>query len=99
MDLRHATELKERVLDAVGECFKGLAVIEQDRFIVAASQHAVKQRVIEPGVVDGDAERIAERKVACGELPRMVNLLDDDVFGWPILAPPAVDSSLKSTTS
>jgi len=95
MLLGDTTELPERVLNSLAECFEGFRKTQRNRFDVTIGQHAVEQRVFEGRPGDLHGQGIADREVAGGEPSGMVILRKEDSLVGPVDRPPLSDPSFE----
>lgn len=98
MARRGSAELEEGLLRSLAERFEGLGETERDGLDIGVGQHAVKQRVVESGSGDRDAERVHDGKVASGDLARVVDLREHDRLGWPRGASPVAHAAFEGAS-
>ena len=93
--LRHPAELPKCLLNPFAEGFKRFGEAERNRFDVGVSQHAVKQRVIEPRPGNRHAEFVHHGEVTSGDLCGVMHLREHHRLVGSLRASPQPHPSLK----
>jgi hypothetical protein len=92
---RHATQLRQRVLQAIGQRLERLGEADRARLPVRVGQHEVVDQVIERLTRDGHAQIGHVREVGRAQPTRRVNLREEHLLRWTVRGPPHLDPSLK----
>ena len=94
----NATELPERILNSLAECFEGFGETQRDRFDIAIGQDAVKQGVFENGSGDLDAQGVADGEIAGCKPSRVMVLGKEDRFVGSLDCPPIGNAAFECPT-
>jgi hypothetical protein len=96
VQLRHATQMPQGVLQSLAEALQTLREADGAGFPVGVGQHEVVNHVIERTAVDGHAQVGAMGEVAGGQPTGMMHLGEEDLFGRPLLGTPGLAPPLQS---
>jgi hypothetical protein len=97
VQLRHAAQLRQGVLQAVAEALEALGEADRPRLPVRVGQHEVVDQVGERCGRDRDAEVGAVREVRGGQPAGVVNLAEEDLLGRPVQGPPLLEPPLQGS--
>jgi hypothetical protein len=96
VQLGHAAQLPQGVLQTFRETFQALGETHGARLPVGVGQHEVVDHVVERTSVDGHAQVGAVGEVAGGQPTGMMHLGKEDFFGRPLLGTPDLAPPLQS---
>ena len=82
-------------MKAVAERLEAFGITQRDRFPIGISQHKVIQHVIEGQSIDRDAEASHAREVGGTEVTWVMNLIEENFFGWAVGGTPLFDLPLE----
>ncbi len=97
VDLRHAAQLRQGVLQAVAETLEALGEADRPRLPVRVGQDEVVHQVRKGRGRDGDTQVGAVGEVRGRQPARMVDLAEEDLLGWPVQGPPLLDPPLQGS--
>ena len=95
MDLGHAAQLGQGVLQAGAEALEALSEADRAGLPVGVGQHEVIDQVVERLARDGDAEFGHVGEIRGAELPRSVDLCEEHLLGGPLEGAPPFDPPLE----
>lgn len=95
VQLRHAAELPQGVLQALAEALVALGEADGARLPVGIRQDEVVEQVGEGDACQGDGQVGAVGEVGGGQPSGVVDLGEEDLPGRPVLGPPALDAPLQ----
>jgi hypothetical protein len=95
VELRHAAELPQGVLQALGQALVALREADGAGLPVGVGQHEVIDHVVERLAADGDAEVAAAGEVAGAEAAGVVDLVEEHLLLRPLLCAPGLDAALQ----
>jgi hypothetical protein len=95
VQLRHATQLPESVLQAFAEALVALGEAEGARLPVGVGQDEVVEHMGEGGVLQGDAQVGTVGEVGGGDPSGVVNLGEEDLLGRAVLGAPLLEAALE----
>jgi hypothetical protein len=95
VQVRHAAEFPEGVLQALAEALVALGEADGARLPVGVGQHEVVDQVGEGGAVQGDAQLGAVGEVGGGQPAGVVDLGEEDLLGRAVLGPPLPEPPLE----
>jgi hypothetical protein len=95
MQLRHAAQLPEGVLQALAETLQALGETDRARLPVGVGQDEVVDQVREGGASEGDAQLGAVGEVGGSQPPGVMDLGEEDLLGGAVLGPPLLDPPLQ----
>jgi hypothetical protein len=81
VELRHAPQFRQRILQALAEALVALGKADGAGLPVRVGQHEVVDQMVEGGAVDGDAQVRAVGEVTGGDAPGMMDLGEEDLLG------------------
>jgi hypothetical protein len=95
VQLRHAAQGVQRVLQALAEALETLGEAERARLPVGVGQHEVVDQVRQWLAPDGDAQVGGVREVAGAQAARMMDLAEEHLLGTAVQGPPLLDVPLQ----
>ncbi len=96
VQLGHAAQLPQGVLQALAEALVALGEAHGARLPVGVGQHEVVDQVGEGDAIDGHAQVGAVGEVTGGQPSGVVDLSEEDFPGRAVLGPPLLDAPLQS---
>jgi hypothetical protein len=97
VQLRHAAQLPQSVLQALAEALQAFGEAEGAGLPVGVGQHEVVDQVSERHPVEGHAQFGAVGEVAGRQPTGMMHLGEKDLLGWTEHGPPLLDPPLQSS--
>ena len=95
VQLRHAAQLPQGVLQALAEALVALGEADGGGLPVGVGQDEVVDQVREGAAGQGDAQVGAVAEVGGSQAAGMVDLGEEDLPGGPVLGPPVLDPALQ----
>lgn len=95
MQLRHAAQFPQRVLQPFAETLQTFREAERDRLPIGVREHEMIEHVHKRTAVDGHAQVGTVGEIAGSKPTGMMNLGEEDLFGRPALGPPTLDLPLQ----
>ncbi len=95
VQLRHAAQLPQGVLQALGQALVALGEADRARLPVRVGQHEVVDQVVERRPGDGHTQVGAVREVAGAEPARVVDLGEEHLLGRSLQGAPLPQASLQ----
>jgi hypothetical protein len=95
MPPRHAAQVPQRVLQAIGQRLERLRRAHRHRLPVRVGQHEVVHQVIEPLTGNGHVERVHGGEVGRGQIAGRVDLAEHDGLAGSVGGPPLPDAALE----
>jgi hypothetical protein len=95
VNLRHAAQLPQGILQTVAETLQALGETDRARFPVGIGQHKVKDQMREGHPCDRDLQTGAVREVGGAQPARFVHLRKEDFLGRPLHRPPLLEATLQ----
>jgi hypothetical protein len=95
VQLGHAAEFPEGVLQALTEALQALGEADRARLPVGVGQHEVVDQVREGAAMQGDAQLGAVGEVRRTQAAGVVDLGEEHFLGGAVLGPPPLDPSLQ----
>jgi len=95
MQLRHATQLGQGILQPLAEALAALGEADRPRLPVRVGQHEVVQQMVERHALDGYPQAAAVREVAGTQTSWMMHLAEEHLLGRAIKRPPLLDPALQ----
>ena len=95
MDLGHAAQLGQGVLQAGAEALEALSEADRAGLPVGVGQHEVVDQVRERLAVDGNAQAGAMGEVRRTQSAGLMHLGEEHLLGRPVLGPPLLDAPLQ----
>jgi hypothetical protein len=95
MQLWHAAQRGQGVLQALAEALETLGEADRARLPVGVGQHEVVDQVRQRLAPDGDAQVGGVREVAGAQPARMMDLAEEHLPGTAVQGPPALDVPLQ----
>jgi hypothetical protein len=92
-----SSQFPQGVLQTFAEALETLGETDGAGLPVGVGEHKVIDHVVERLAEDGDAELGHTGEVTLGEPPRLMNLGEEDLLGWPFEGPPLFDPALQAT--
>ncbi len=96
MQLRHPSQLPQRVLQAFAETLVAFGEADGSRLPVGVGQDEVVDQMRKGDASQGNAQVGAVSEIGGGQSSGMMNLGKEDLFGRPVFGPPAFESPLQS---
>ncbi len=97
VELRHAAQFSQRILQALAEALVALGKADGAGLPVRVGQHEVVDQMVEGGAVDSHAQVRAVGEVTGGHAPGMMDLGEEDLLACAVQGPPGLDASLQGT--
>ena len=95
VQLRHAAQLPQGILQTVAETLQTLGETDRARFPVGIGQHKVKDQMRERHPGDRDLQTAAVCEVRSTQPTRFVHLREEDFLGRPRYRPPLLQPTLQ----
>ena len=95
VDLGHAAQLPQRVLQPLAEALEALGETDRTRLPIGVSEHEVVDQVRERRPRHGHAQVLAVGEVAGAQPAGLVDLAEEHLPGRPVQRPPALDPPLE----
>jgi hypothetical protein len=93
--LRHAAQLRQRILQTDAQTLETLAVANRHRLPVRVRQHKVVHQVGESLPADGHVQAVHVREIRGAQPTRMMHLAEIHFLAWPLRRPPVFDPPLE----
>jgi hypothetical protein len=94
---RDSSQFPQGVLQAFAEALEALGEADGAGLPVGVGEHEVIDQVVERFAEDGNAELGHAGEVRFGESPRLMNLGEEHLLGWPFEGTPLFDPPLEAT--
>jgi hypothetical protein len=95
VDLGHAAELPQGVLQALAEALQALRETDRAGLPIGVGQHEVVDQVRERAAGDRHPQLVAVREVGSRQPAGVVDLGEEDLLGRAVLRPPPLDPPLQ----
>ena len=95
MQLRHASQFPQRVLQPFAETLQAFREAQCDRLPIGVREHEMIEHMHKRTAADRHAQVRAVGEVAGSQPTRMMYLGEEDLFGRPALGPPTLDLPLQ----
>jgi hypothetical protein len=95
MQLRHAAQLPQRVLQAVAEALVALREADRPRLPVRVRQHEVIEQMVERHAGDGHPQFAAMREIAGAQASGVMDLGEEDLLGRSLESTPLLEAALQ----
>lgn len=95
---RHAAQLPQRILQAIGERLERFRRAHRHRLPVRVGQHEVVHQVIESLPGNGDVERVHRGEVGGGQIAGRMDLAEHEGLGRPAGGAPLPHATLEGST-
>lgn len=95
VNLRHAAQLPQGVLQALAEALQALAKADRHRLPVRVGQHEVVDQVREGMTRQGNAQVVAVAEIRGRQPTGVMDLGEEDLLGRSLLGTPLLEASLQ----
>jgi hypothetical protein len=95
MQLRHAAQFPQGVLQAFAEALQAFRETDRSRLPIGVGEHEMIEQVDEGPAVDGHSQIRTVGEVAGRQPTGMMHLGEEDLFGRSTLGPPGLDAPLQ----